>query len=320
MLQTETKICGEDLGLIQNEWTVLVSVHEGGGALDLEVAGGEESTMDVEIGRGVSSKRHESALPSTVTSTEYDFDDDDLSQGALLPAYAVAFGKENLKSKNTEAAKREPVPDFGAPGDYKNTIAYRRALPALLKRKPLIVSGRQSVASGGSERDVSEPKWNFPEYGTLPESDRGVGLAQSLKQWIELWIQDVQREVGPPIMLHELPPIIAVEMDLTKISWEDLDTCLVENLSAIPALSATGYEYEHASTPVRMDHESSSPASRSADVDALGTEGDRDSYVPDERFPGLASMVPLPYFSGTASDETTGSHHPGSSTISEHCI
>lgn len=312
MPEAEAGISRDDLDIVAREWRALVSELDLFVPSEVDVSCGDEAVTDMEIGRGASDEQPESPFASSASSTQYDLEDHHSYQGGLLPAFAVALGKENTKPKPSEKGEAKMVPDFGAPGEYKNSIAFRRALPALLKRKPLVLGGEESVMSGGSECEPSEPEWEIPSFGVLPESDRHLVSAQSFEQRIELWLEAVLRDSDDESSVHNLPPVIETESDLTKTNWEDFEEPSNEDPMVMPTASEMGHERER-------EPMASGTHSRSADLSggtAAEQEDDQDLYVLDDHFPGQALKKHLPLFSHTASDATTRSHHVGSSVIS----
>jgi hypothetical protein len=125
----------DDVELLQKEWKSLVSELDLVVLPDVEMPDAEESDTDIEIGRGASGERPNRPFPSTVLSSEYDFGGNLLESG-LLPAYAVAFANENIKPNPNDTGKAKMVAEFGAPGDYKESIAFGRTLPALSSASP----------------------------------------------------------------------------------------------------------------------------------------------------------------------------------------
>ncbi|KAB5578601.1 hypothetical protein GE09DRAFT_1214761 [Coniochaeta sp. 2T2.1] len=151
----------------------------------------------------------------------------------VLPAYAVAlrYGRglsENIKGK--------AVLDFGTPGEYKNSLAFERVLPALLARQGLIFAGRspsgansaatsgehsEQTFSEGSTRETSEPNYDFPNHGVIPENERDILQPQDATERIVKWLRHVQLEMGDQPPLTDLPPITESD-DNGQADWEKL--------------------------------------------------------------------------------------------------
>lgn len=314
-----------DLGLVKKEWKSLLSDLRLVIASDAGMPDAEESGMDVEMARGASDERPASPFASIASSADYGLDGG-LSGNGLIPAYAVAFGQQSIDPTPVDKAN---ISDFGAPGDYKNSVAFRRALPALVKGKHVIVSGGESVISDGSERDASEPKWDIPSYGVVPEADRGILSAQSIEQRIEIWLDNVLPEVAEWCASPELPPITPIEPDgLQHADWENLREPSEENVMVTPTPSEVERELEQRAS-LKDDESASSHASLTCGFTAEDW-GHDDFHVPDDPFPGPVSQMwdfscgtlsdKWASSCGTSSDNTTHSHHIGSSTISEGLI
>ncbi|KAH8905927.1 hypothetical protein BR93DRAFT_969159 [Coniochaeta sp. PMI_546] len=227
-MAAEAKRLGQDFDLIQAEWKSLIS------ELVMFVSDVRKLDMgkpDTVMGMGHGGSAH-GPFPSTVYSSELDSGDDHSKN--LLPAFAVALGKENIPESGN--ASRGKMVNFGAAGDYKNSVAFRRALPAIIARKPLTFSEGESLMSGESGRQASEPTWNFPSYGVVLDQDSDILSKQSTKKRIEMWLVHMQREFDKHPVINEPPPISKSD-DEDMADWEDLDEPSKENFMVTPTPS-----------------------------------------------------------------------------------
>ncbi|OIW24039.1 hypothetical protein CONLIGDRAFT_686253 [Coniochaeta ligniaria NRRL 30616] len=286
MKEAEAKMSKEDWDLVQQEWKFLLSELRMF-VSDVNKSYAEESDTEVEMGRCGSA---DSPFPSTVSSSEIAFDDD---LESLLPAYAVALGKENNPTPSSKG-KGKMVADFGAPGDYKNSVAFRRALPALVARRPLIGGGGDSQISGGSEREACEPTWNIPSYGVIAECDSNILAAQTTKERVEMWLAHAQWELDNHSIINDLPPIFESE-DETKADWDDLDEPSKENFMVTPTpsevafgLTAPGSDSETCCSDQSLSGET---AAEDADNDHLFGDG---NTLPDKLHEAMPSTSEPP--------------------------
>lgn len=266
-MKAEANMLEDGFDLIREEWRMLLSGLDMC-ISDVKSSDTEESGTEVEMGRGGSA---DCPFPSTVSSSELNLDDE-LSEG-LLPAYAVALGKENIPKPNNKG-KEKMIADFGAPGDYKNSVAFRRALPALVARKPMIIGGCQSVISGASEREAAEPIWNFPSYGVTSKQDSDFIPAENKRERIELWVMHTQREPNNhPV--NEFPPISECD-DEVDTDWENVNELSKDNFMVTPTPS----EIARWSLALRTDSEM-----RHSDQSLTGEHAAEDTH--NDRIPLL---------------------------------
>jgi hypothetical protein len=182
-----------------------------------------------------------------------------------------------------------------------------------------MIGGDESVISGGSEREALEPKWDIPSFGVVPESesDHCIFAVRSTEQRVDMWLDDVLREVDDGPVVHELPPIVAVESDNWQhADWEDLDEPSNENLMGTPTPSEIERERELMASRAE-DESRPSDGGRSGEIAAEENDDDHFFYVSDDPFPNQAHMISVSLFSGSVSSQTERSHHIGSSTISD---
>lgn len=266
-MKAEANMLEDGFDLIREEWRMLLPELDMC-ISDLKSSDTEESGTEVEMGRGGSA---DCPFPSTDSSSELNLDDD-LSEG-LLPAYAVALGKENIPKPNNKG-KEKMIADFGAPGDYKNSVAFRRALPALVARKPMIIGGCDSVISGDSKREAAEPTWNFPSHGVIAKQDSGFIPAENKRERIELWVMHMQRELNNhPV--DEFPPISECD-DEVNTDWENVNELSRDNFMVTPTPSEIARWAVPLRTDSEMRHSDQSPTGEHAAED---THDDRISFV-----------------------------------------
>ncbi|KAB5549759.1 hypothetical protein GE09DRAFT_183179 [Coniochaeta sp. 2T2.1] len=222
----------EVFGVLRDEWKLLISELPKDG-LDAKEPGtnqrGDQAVRNSGIQGHVPHARPFKKSSSCTASAS-----DSLSGGEsaeVLPAYAVALRYGRGLSENN---KGKAVLDFGIPGEYKNSLAFERVLPGLLARQGLISAGgspsgaKSAATSGerseqtfseGSTRDTSEPNYDFPHYGVIPENERDILQPQDTTERIVKWLRHVQLELGdqPP-----LTPPIAESNNNGQADWETL--------------------------------------------------------------------------------------------------
>lgn len=244
LLLSGIRLPGDEMEPSQREWKQLLSEVT---LLDVvrwepEVRPGRRDSGD--------SPARSSPFPSTLSSSTLEFDlESEYSEeygdfvpwntgGWELPTNINIKKHKTPKPKPKHTCKQRKLVDFGVPGDYTNSIAYREALPILLDRKPQ-PSGSDGVrvsVSGESEREASEPMWEFPSYGMIAQDDPDIVLPQSTNGRIDLWLDEVDRAHAEHPVDNEPPPFIeASEWD--KTDWDNLAMPSQEHIMVTPPQS-----------------------------------------------------------------------------------